>query len=812
MRKTHDYEYQYENEGVVGSCRIRVFEGGDRPIIIATQRKPQGAHRGSILNAANIIAAHFIEQGPLSRFHLSRELREESIRKQTLDLIAEVAPFVFVEEYLEPEHKLNFLWFDSYEPIDFIMGGKVQEQIGNPYRQPTTKEEVEALIGTYDFVCQCDERFRSACEGLPFYAEHEGRPLCVLHYPGFDEKAYAFDDVINKKLENGNLNFRGAWFPYARSFEMNEDFEGTVDFAYATFNEPPGEDYMLPATFERVKFLADASFHKTKFFTGAIFSGVHFAGNVDFSEATFEGPAMFDQGVHFDKLADFSGTKFAEEADFSGARFERGLRFSKTVFVEDAYFSGTVFCTDGESSSLDFSQTVFCQAVEFGDAQFYADKIVFSEGDYENDAKAEFLGEAGFYGASFGGEFSNTNFKGSADFSGIEFFEDADFSTATFHGNAIWGGTTFNKEALFYATKLLGPTYFGETKFFGETNFFDAQFWAGSEATFDETEFRDLVMFDNATFDNASFRATSFKTVEFRHVSFKSANFFMSTFADTVDFEGCTWEKADFTEARFQGDTNFLNTSFENEVKFPEVLFESRVRFFGTEANRMFRPETCVSFQDARVHEPEQFTFHTVLLRPNWFVNTDARNLNFINVKWHGLSGSPKESLQNELSALQDREIESPYGLLAKTCRELYSNYEDNREYPIANEFHYWSMDALRMEGWQRFGLIRTLYWAMSGYSERPGRAFGVLVLVWTTFTILYFMLGPESLRMTSNFTESAGHLWQAAVYSLSALARLNPTPVPEAGLFQLLVALEGIFGPLQIALFVLAVRRKVMR
>jgi hypothetical protein len=52
-----------------------------------------------------------------------------------------------------------------------------------------------------------------------------------------------------------------------------------------------------------------------------------------------------------------------------------------------------------------------------------------------------------------------------------------------------------------------------------------------------------------------------------------------------------------------------------------------------------------------------------------------------------------------------------------------------------------------------------------------------------------------------------------AVVYSLLALVRLNPEPRPEEpGVFQFLVGLEGILGPLQIALLALAVRRKVMR
>jgi hypothetical protein len=53
----------------------------------------------------------------------------------------------------------------------------------------------------------------------------------------------------------------------------------------------------------------------------------------------------------------------------------------------------------------------------------------------------------------------------------------------------------------------------------------------------------------------------------------------------------------------------------------------------------------------------------------------------------------------------------------------------------------------------------------------------------------------------------------QALVYSLGAVARLNPEPRPtEPGLFQFLVIVEGLLGPLQIALLALAVRCKVMR
>jgi hypothetical protein len=114
-------------------------------------------------------------------------------------------------------------------------------------------------------------------------------------------------------------------------------------------------------------------------------------------------------------------------------------------------------------------------------------------------------------------------------------------------------------------------------------------------------------------------------------------------------------------------------------------------------------------------------------------------------------------------------------------------------------------------EGLRRFGLIDALYGALSGYGERPRRAFLVLVGMGTLFAILYVMVAG-----------SMEHVGQAFLYSLAAMVRLTGVPAmapltkllqpSEPGLFQLLVTAEGILGPLQIALLALAVRRKVMR
>jgi hypothetical protein len=79
---------------------------------------------------------------------VSHEVRTEAVQKGTLEPISSVASFVFVEEHIEPENGFSFLWFHSYEIIGLVIGGRLRECIGQPEWQPTSREEVEALVGT----------------------------------------------------------------------------------------------------------------------------------------------------------------------------------------------------------------------------------------------------------------------------------------------------------------------------------------------------------------------------------------------------------------------------------------------------------------------------------------------------------------------------------------------------------------------------------------------------------------------------------------------------------------------------------------
>jgi len=145
MQKTRDYAHQFVNRGAVGTCRLRVYEElGERPVVVATQRRaPAGEPDPTVLlNGATVIAADLIQEGIIRGSHraVSQEVLEKAMRLKSVKPIADVAPFRFVEEYLEPRHRITFLWFDRY---DIVTEGR----IGNPIREYTTREEVEELIG-----------------------------------------------------------------------------------------------------------------------------------------------------------------------------------------------------------------------------------------------------------------------------------------------------------------------------------------------------------------------------------------------------------------------------------------------------------------------------------------------------------------------------------------------------------------------------------------------------------------------------------------------------------------------------------------
>jgi hypothetical protein len=227
-----------------------------------------------------------------------------------------------------------------------------------------------------------------------------------------------------------------------------------------------------------------------------------------------------------------------------------------------------------------------------------------------------------------------------------------------------------------------------------------------------------------------------------------------------------------------------------------------------------------VFMQFARIAKPEQMIFHTVRLRPHWFVKVDSRKFEFTKVDWG------KTTVSDELQDIE--EIENRHHLLSIAYRRLATNAEDNNRYGEAADFRYASMDARRLERWRGWNIF-TLdwwYWLVSGYGERTPRAAICLLVLLLGFSFLYTKVGfetkaaPEVTPIVQEMMPTPAQpkdlplpsFRDGLTYAMSAALFQRPEPKAYTFWAKTCVSLEMIFVPLQAALLALAIRRRFMR
>lgn len=352
-----------------------------------------------------------------------------------------------------------------------------------------------------------------------------------------------------------------------------------------------------------------------------------------------------------------------------------------------------------------------------------------------------------------------------------------------------------------------------------------------------------------------------------------SVNFREAVFTSTVDFSYAEfYGKVDFRHAVFQGEALFHVTHFKNDVSFRLVrfnsiadfssaMFDNYVRFIGGPHHRTFSPKASVNFRYARVEKPDRVFFHSLNLRPSWFINVDVRKFGIVDIEWRH---HPKK----EVELLKKLEGVDPYALLSTTYRQLAVNAEENHSYRDAAMFRFYSLEVPRWQKRYKDGLkhydrrlvwrmlkrrvrhcrshplrssrialydffrrskselqnrnhkaifsLTWWYWVSSGYGEKAERAAVGLLMVIVLFGFIYLFIGfppPESDQKASIL----GYLHRAIhsfIYSLEvcSLQKPEPRPTPHQFFATIFVGLETILGPLQAALLALAIRRKFMR
>ena len=320
---------------------------------------------------------------------------------------------------------------------------------------------------------------------------------------------------------------------------------------------------------------------------------------------------------------------------------------------------------------------------------------------------------------------------------------------------------------------------FVHAKFLGPANFSFAQF--KRFLTFSGAEFHGWASFEMVEFQDAvNFNATRFNT--FAH--FRGAKF----------LGGISWESA-----RFNGETTFEACQFRKNVHFEYAVFTGRTLFSPLEGHvnspgLIFDQAAIVTFRNITFVSPGEIIFRETDLTKCLLLNADVRKVQFSNVIWPQINdlfefssylrrcqkklpiiASPffkflrrllwknrrrwtfagrRFCVYDEVSQFRTAGTQPwpkirPWPQLERVYRQLKQNYEDQKDFQRANDFHYGEKEARRknLQTDRNLKILLTGYWLFSGYGERALRPLFWIVFLTVFCAASYLLIGLEGVR-----------------------------------------------------------------
>jgi uncharacterized protein YjbI with pentapeptide repeats len=374
-----------------------------------------------------------------------------------------------------------------------------------------------------------------------------------------------------------------------------------------------------------------------------------------------------------------------------------------------------------------------------------------------------------------------------------------DFSEATFSGEAFFFLTTFMERAVFIDSTFMERAFFLDASFAKEVNFHDANF--EKEAVFSGAKFLEEARFSGTIFMGE---------FDFAHVTFmKQALFDDTTFTGKGDFH---W-------------ANFMNGAFFSGAKIQGRLLFYACNSLAPGLTAAFRGE----FRHLEVIQMSALRFQDIDLGQVSFLNTDLRQIEFHHAQWHPYRG--RQAIYDEVF-LRQLEKENhwfrtwllfyapytsihasfydKYGEVEHLYRYLKINYETQGDYKNAGDFHYGEMEMhRRVSKWRWFPFYwYSLYWALSGYGERPCRALGWLAGFLLALPLLVWGVGLDWVTggTTPGFLETFTYIFEKAMFQ-------RPPQLSNLNLLGGFISnLSLLIIPGQAALFLLALRNRLGR
>ncbi|HEX7445658.1 MAG TPA: pentapeptide repeat-containing protein [Methanothrix sp.] len=480
-----------------------------------------------------------------------------------------------------------------------------------------------------------------------------------------------------------------------------------------------------------------------------------------------ESPATFPQDVPADEI--LSRMSDGQSIYYDGINITGDLNLSSLLGSRTHSRLQLINCTVSSVTfkGLTMDSDLVLWGTSFGNASF--DKASFlGMADLANTSfqhssflGTAFSGPAVFDGARFQGDvsFEDAKFHQDASFNDVVFEGVADFNYSSFDSYTYFSGAHFLQEALFSDVDFSGALDFSASSFAGKANFFQSRF---NTAGFSNAIFSGPVQFGLAKFSGLS----SFGDAVFAG----EAGFNLARFSDAAYFSG----------AVFQKDAFFGLTKFQDIASFQDAKFEGDLNFKGGSISTLL--------------------FEKATLATHSRINLNDTDFARFRAHWKDIG---------------DHVVWDPGAYLA-----LVSNYhslgwsddEDDCYYQYRN------LDQSH-QGWGVSRAVDVMAWLSCGYGVRPGYA-----VAWALLTILafaqVFWKGDGIRRSAKPLYEPAEqdgvpeHVTFRNALFFSTMIFLSQGPIDflPVGRHRYYVILEGIFGWLLLALFLVTLGRVMIR
>ncbi len=398
--------------------------------------------------------------------------------------------------------------------------------------------------------------------------------------------------------------------------------------------------------------------------------------------------------------------------------------------------------------------------------------------------------------------FEETVFENMVFLSGAWFNDSADFSFATFEDTVFFDSAAFGEEAEFCGTRFGRDAYFSNA-IFSETCDFNFTRFAEEYVLFDGVRFLGDAHFEDAEFG-------------------RWTNFYGSIFSGVADFLLATFPGRSFiANVTFEGDAKFASVEFMSFAEFEDSRFEGDFFLYGSTISYMKLNGTTFG-EGSRVH----------------LNNTEIEG--FV-IPW--------------------RTMEDHLVFRDEVYMGLVENYKQLGWFQDADDcyYHYRKLAQERKDlGWSK--AIDYLAWLSCGYGVRPD-----YTLAWSLSIVLVFGIifhlgrgllqyerpdaelaeGEEGSEVTEtdlqarikadpSFKESETHeefddetqrdfvnipsiperptLGEAMYFSSLVFIAQAPADYLALGRYKYLVIVEGVFGWLMLALFLVALGNLMIR